>query len=188
MDDGDKAFLAELDRLVADAAVEGAARQRAQSRVLRQIAQESATFAGVALELAERGDVVVARTTTGRSHGGRVLAVGADFLVLRDSSGPPVVLAMAGITSLRPRPGTGPSDAAGARRPPLDVRLAVLLAGFAGDRPRVQVMATGDPQPLAGELRAVGLDVATIRMDGDVGLLAHVPIAGVVEVVLVDYH
>ncbi|MBW3613960.1 MAG: hypothetical protein KY439_01440 [Actinobacteria bacterium] len=187
MDEGDDAFLAELERLVADAVVEGAARERAQARVLRQIAEESATFAGVALELAERGDPVVARTTAGRSHRGRVLAVGRDFLVVRDHSGPPVVLATAGITSLRLPPRTGPTDTAGARRPPLDVRLAVLLAGFASDRPRLQVMATADPQPLSGELRAVGLDVATIRLDGDGHLLAYVRIDSLVEVVLIDH-
>lgn len=187
MDEDDDRFLASLHRLVADAVAETAARERSQARVLRQVAEESATFAGVALDLAERGEVIVARMATGRAHRGRLLAVGRDFVVVRDTPGPPVLLAMAGIAALRPQPLGRPTDTAGARRPPLDVGLAVLLAGLAADRPRIQVMAVGDSQPLSGELRAVGLDVATLRLDGEGKNLAHLRIANLAEVVLVDH-
>jgi len=67
------------------------------------------------------------------------------------------------------------------------VALAVLLAGLAGDRPRVQMVASGDAQPLCGELRAVGLDVATLRLDGEQTALAYVRISGLAEVILVDH-
>jgi hypothetical protein len=186
MDQGDDGFLASLERLGADAVADRSAKERSQARVLRQVAKESATFAGVAVDLAERGDPIVARMATGRSHRGRVLAVGRDFVVVRDATGPPVLLATTAIASLRPQL-HGPLDTTGARRPPLDVGLAVLLAGLAADRPRVQVMAVGDHQPLAGELRAVGLDVATIRLDGEARNLAHVRIANLAEVVLIDH-
>lgn len=187
MDQGDHGFLASLERLVAEAMADRSAEERSQARVLRQVAEESATFVGVAVDLAERGDSIVARTATGRSHRGRVLAVGRDFLVLRDAPCPPVVLATAGVASLRPQLLGRSIDTAGSRRPPLDVDLAVLLAGLAGDRPRVQVMAVGDHQPLSGELRAVGLDVATIRLDGEGRNLAYVRLANLAEVVLIDH-
>jgi hypothetical protein len=47
-------------------------------------------------------------------------------------------------------------------------------------------MAAGDEQPLAGELRAVGVDVATLRLDGDRRLTAHVRIPAITEVLLLD--
>jgi len=188
MDEGDDALLAALNRLVADELAADAATERAKARILRRAAEESATFAGVAVELAERAEVVVARMTTGRSHRGTVLAVGRDFLVLGDPPGPPALLAMAAVAWLRPQPtARRPVDTAGDRRAPLDVALAVLLAGLAGDRPRVQMVASGDAQLLSGELRAVGLDVATLRLDGEQTALAYVRISGLAEVILVDH-
>ena len=182
----DDGFLASLDHLVADAVAEGAARERAQTRRLRQIAEEEATFLGVALDLAERGAVVVARTASGRTHRGRVLAVGRDFVVLRDGLGPPAFLAAAGVSSLRPQPGSSPSpDTAGGRQAPLGVGLAALLVGLAAERPRVQVAALGD-EPVAGELRSVGADVLTLRLDGDAGLRVHVRLGALSELLLLD--
>ena len=76
-------------------------------------------------------------------------------------------------------------DTAGGRTAPLSVSLAALLVGLAADRPRVQVSATGD-EPVAGELRSVGLDVLTLRLDGDASLRAHVRIDAVTELLLLD--
>lgn len=181
----DDGFLSSLDHIVADAVAEEAARDRSRERVLRQIAEEEATFLGVALDLAERGATVVARTSSGRIHRGQVLAVGRDFVVLRDSGGPPAFLAVASMSSLRPQPGSASVDTAGGRAAPLDVGLAALLVGLATERPRVQVSAVGD-EPVAGELRSVGLDVLTLRLDGDAGLRAHVRLAAVSELLLLD--
>jgi hypothetical protein len=179
----DDGFLASLDHLVADAVAEESARERAQTRRLRQIAEEEATFLGVAVDLAERGAVVVARTSSGRSHRGRILAVGRDFLVVRDAGGPPAFLAAAAIASLRPQPQEGSADTAGGRAAPLSVGLSALLVGLAADRPRVQVAATGD-EPVAGRLRSVGVDVLTLRLDGDAGLQVHVRIEAISELLL----
>ena len=181
----DDGFLASLDHVVADAVAEEAARERSQTRWLRRIAEEEATFVGVALDLAERGAPVVARTSSGRAHRGRVLAVGRDFVVLRDGGGPPVFLAVQGLSSLRPQPGSPAADTAGGRAAPLDVGFAALLVGLAADRPRVQVSALGD-EPVAGELRSVGVDVLTLRLDGDTGLRAHVRIGAVTELLLLE--
>jgi hypothetical protein len=181
----DDGFLASLDHLVADAVAEEAARERSQTRVLRQIAEEEATFLGVAVDLAERGVTVVARTSSGRSHRGRVLAVGRDFVVLRDGGGPPAFLAASAISSLRPQPGAATADTAGGRSAPIAVGLAALLVSLAADRPRVQVSAVGD-EPVAGQLRSVGVDVLTLRLDGDAGLRVHIRLDAVSELLLLD--
>lgn len=181
----DDGFLASLEHLVADAVAEEAARERSQTRMLRQIAEEEATFAGVALDLAERGTAVVARTSSGRTHRGRVLAVGRDFVVLRDGAGPPAFLALGAVSSFRPQPGSASVDTAGGRAAPLDVGLAALLVGVAAQRPRVQVTAVGD-EPVAGQLRSVGLDVLTLRLDGGAAVRAHVRFDAVTEVLLLD--
>jgi hypothetical protein len=185
-DNGDDRFLDSLNRLVADAVAEEAARSRSQTRVLRQIAEEEATFAGIALDLAERRVVVVARSVVGRPHRGVILAVGRDFAVVRDGDAPPVLLATGHLSSIRPQPGTASGDTAGARLPALRTSLAAVLTGLAAERPRVQMMAVGDEQPLSGELRSVGADVATLRLDGDGRLVAYFRLPAVAVVVLLD--
>jgi hypothetical protein len=182
----DDPFLRALDAVVADARAAEAARERSQERVLRDVAAAESTFVGVLVDLAERGVPVVVRTASsgGRSFRGQVLAVGRDFAVVRDGARPPVLVALAGLASVRPEPDALGSTAAAGRPAPLDVSLAALLARLGDDRPRVQVVA-GD-EPVAGQLRSVGVDVLTVRLDGDRGLLAHVHLATVREVVLLD--
>ena len=178
-------FLASLEHVVADAVAEEAARERSQTRTLRQVAEEEATFVGVALDLAERSSGVVARTSSGRSHRGRVVMVGRDFVVVRDGSGPPVFLPASALSSLRPEPGAASADTAGGRAAPRAVGFAALLVGLAADRPRVQVSAAGD-ETVTGQLRSVGVDVVTVRLDGAASLRAHVRIAAISEVLLLD--
>jgi len=177
---------AELGQVVGDAIAAAAALERSQTRVLRQVAEEEATFAGVALDLAESGTPVIVRTSAGRPHRGRIVAVGRDFLVIRDAEQAPVFVVITAITALRPQPGAPVVDASGSRPAPLDVGLASVLSGLAPERPRVQVMCAGDPEPLAGTLRAAGADVATIHLDGDGRLRAHVRIPNLAEIVLFD--
>lgn len=182
----DDDFRRALDHLVADTLAEDAARDRSQERVLRTVAASEATFLGIALDLAEQATPVVARIASGRTHQGTVVAVGRDFLVLRDGPKAPVFLAAAAVSSLRPRPGWSEGgEPAGARAAPLAVSLATLLAGLAGDRPRVSVVTAGD-DPVAGELRAAGLDVLTIRLDGDGRPVVHVQVTALTELVLLD--
>jgi hypothetical protein len=181
-----------LARLLADAAASSAASERSQSRLLREVAEAEATFVGVALDLAERRAGVLLRTSSGRAHRGVILAVGRDFLVVRDPSvgaGAPAFVALSAVTSLRPQPGAG-LDASGARVAPRDVGLAALLSSLAAERPRVLVGVAGGSgggeEPVAGELRSVGVDVVTLRLDGGAGLRAHVRLGSIAEVLLLD--
>lgn len=184
---GGDGFGRALERLVAEAAAAEAARERVHERTLRTVAEVEATFLGIAVDLAEEGAPVVVRTVTGRRHRGRVLAVGRDVLIVRDGARPPVLLATAFVASMRPDPaGSAPGrDAAGGRPAPLDVSLAALLSHLGADRPRVQLVASGD-DPLTGALRSTGADVVTLRLDGDGRPVVHVRLAAVHEVVLLD--
>ena len=64
----------------------------------------------------------------------------------------------------------------------LDVGLAEALTVLAEDRPRVLVVTMADAEGLAGELRAVGADVLTLRLDGVGRPTAYVPIPSIAEV------
>lgn len=177
-----------LDRLVAEAAAAEVARERVQERSLRAVAEAEATFVGVAVDLAEQGRTVVVRTLAGRSHRGRIVAVGRDLLIIRDGDAAPALVATAAVASLRPHldgPHRADGDTAGGRPAPLDLGLASLLSELAAERPQVQVGLAGD-DPVTGRLRSVGADVVTIRLHGDRRPVVHVRLAAVTDVVLLD--
>ena len=173
-----------LQRWVADAAADDAASDRARVRMLRSAAEDESTFAGVVVALAERATPVTVRTTAGRAHRGRVVAVGRDFLVVRDAEAPPVFVAFRAAVSVRPVPGDRGPALTGDRSPPLDARLAAVLGAMAADRPRVHAAVAGDSTLVAGELHAVGADMAVLR--GDDGASIYVNLEAVAEVVVHD--
>ncbi len=178
------AFLADLARWTSEARVDEAARLRTRERWLRQQAVEEARFAGVALDLAERGGPVVARTTTGASLHGRIVAVARDFCVLRHHGGTPTFLPLCAIATLRPEPGQRAPEAASARRGPVEASLTDVLAGLVGERPRVRIVVEGGGETVAGELRAVGADVATVRLDGEPRHTVYVHLGALRELTL----
>ena len=171
MDDADDVedLLSDLARWTADTRVEDAARSRVRERWMRQQAEEDARFVGLALDLSEGGTGVIVRTTTGHTLRGRIAAVAIDFCVLRNDGGPPTLLAFSTIATLRPEQGHRAGEASSERAAPLSATLAHLLAGLAGERPRVRLVVDGGGEALVGELRSVGADVATMRLDGDGG-------------------
>lgn len=180
-------FARALDRLVAEATAAEAARERTQERTLRSVAEAEATFAGVAVDLAEQGRAVVVRTTGGRSHRGRIVAVGRDLVIVRDGDGAPVLISTHAVASLRPHveATVHDLDTAGGRPAPLDLGLAVLLSQLAAERPQVQLGVAGD-DPVTGVLRAAGADVVTVRLAGARRPLVHVRLGAVTDVVLLD--
>lgn len=178
-DDSVESVLRSLAEWAADQRVDAAAASRIRERWLRQQAVESATLAGIAVDLAESGARVSIRTVAGRSHHGRVDAVGRDFLVLRSTSARPTFLAMAAVAWLRPEPGTM-GDGTGDRGAPVDVSLADVLLRMSGDRPHLQV-TVGD-ETVTGQLRAVSADVLTVRTDGDPPATVHIRLGSIYEV------
>ena len=166
------------DRLLADLAAWDAARSRQDEAWLRQQAEEEARFTGLALDLAEQADAVTVRTTTGRQHHGHVVAVAEDFLVMRPAGGAPVFLPYAAIVIVRP---AAASDTPSSRLPLLGMRLVHALAALSAERPRVSIVVHGG-EATTGELRSVGVDVATLRLEG--GATVYVRVDAVAEVVL----
>ena len=193
-DEGVDRLLGHLGRWAADTRASEAASARSRERWLRRQAAEDATLPGVALDLDERGDAVVLRTTAGRTHRGRLVAVARDVWVLRSdgSDGTGGGGAMAGTTfvatdaiaSLRAQPGgrgRPAPEAAGARPVPLAASMADMLTELAAEHPRVRVVALGEPEAMVGQLRSVGVDVATLRVAGEPPTTVYVRLGSVSE-------
>jgi hypothetical protein len=186
--------LGDLGRWAADARATDAASARSRERSLRRQATEEATLPGVALDLAERGEAVVLKTTSGRTHRGRLLAVARDVWVLRSDAsdgmrGPggmagATFVATDAIASVRAQPGgsdePGP-EAAGARPVPLTASMADMLTELAVEDPRVRVVVLGEPEAMVGELRSVGVDVVTLRLAGEPPATIYVRLGSVSE-------
>ena len=152
--------------------------------MLRQVAEEEATFLGLLVDLAESAEQVSARSSSGTTHHGRVVAVGRDFLLMRGLAGRPVFIPLERLVTLRLQPGARARDIAGSRPAPINATFAAILAGVAPERPRVQVGTV--LEALTGELRSVGLDVLTLRFDGGGPPLVHLPLSAVCELTLLD--
>lgn len=175
-------FAAALRRWSSEARIDEATAARARQRWLQQQAEEEATTAGVLCDLAERRVPVSIETTVGRRHRGRVAAVARDFAVVRLDGGREVLLALAGVASIRPEPGVEPP--VGDRRVEVDLGLIDALAYVAGERPRVLVITRGGDH-VAGVLRTIGQDLLSVALDGDARAVVFVPVDAVVEVGLV---
>jgi hypothetical protein len=187
-------LLGDLGRWGGDVRASDAANARSRERWLRRQAAEEATLPGVALDLAERGDAVVLKTTSGRAHRGRLVAVARDVWVLRsdsshgsggeDGMAGATFVATDAIASLRAQPGaTGKPalEAGGARPVPLAASMADMLIELAVEHPRVRVVVLGEPEAMVGELRSVGVDVATLRVAGEPPSTVYVRLGSVSE-------
>jgi hypothetical protein len=176
-------FLADLDRWAAERRTDDAAAARARERSLRQQAAESATLAGLLVDVAERRAAVLVRMTNGGSHRGTAVLVGLDFVAVA-GEGPALLtlLALHAVASVRVSDGA--TGAAETDRGPGDLDIGTVLAAVAPERPRVRV-GLGTEQ-VAGELIGAGLDVLTVRADGEPASVVYVPLASVTEVSLLE--
>lgn len=172
-------FTERLEQWVADARIDAAADQRSRERWLQSAAAHDATFTGVLLDLAERHASVTIHTTAGRRHHGTIDAIGADFVALHKRSGADVLVAARAITTVRA--GTT-SVATGERVVTTELRLVEALAELASDRERVLLVTQTGDDGVHGELRSVGIDVATVRADGDPPAPAYVRTDAISEV------
>jgi hypothetical protein len=203
---------ADLARLVGTAHSADAVRERVHQRSLHDQAAADALLVGLLVDLAEEDADITIRMASGRLHRGRVRAVGRDFVVLGPpgrsdaatvgASSPSgaaataggaagegvaiqeTCLAMHAISVVRRRPGPRGRDATGDRPAARAVGLTSYLAGLAPERPRVAIVVAGEPTTVVGELRAVGRDVATIRLDGEARVTAYVALDSLSEVLV----
>ncbi len=171
-----------LAHFVADASVDEAARSRARERSLRQQAGEDASFTGVLLDLAERGRPIVLSTSTGRRHRGVVRTVATDFCILRTDTGIDQLVPYRALGMIRPLPQE--AETVGDRPATLDIGLTDALGHLCEDRPRLRIGLIGDPDPHVGELRSIGRDVLTLRMDGDPPPTAYLQVALIAELAI----
>jgi hypothetical protein len=155
---------------------------RARQRWLRQQLEEESTFSGLLLDLAERGLPVVVQGRGSRVHRGVLSAVASDCVVLRAPSGVHVLLAYHGIAWIRPEEVSGTPT--GDRGVSIDLGVAELLAALVGERPRVLIVSLDHGEGLAGELRAVGQDVVTIRLEAGVRSTVFVPVGSISEMTI----
>lgn len=176
-------LVGQITRWLAEQRSDDAAAARSRERWLRQQAQEEGTFAGVLLDLGERERAVVVHAVGNRRHRGAIRAVAGDFVVLGSERALDVLISFDGIMSVRPD-AQAPATV-GDRTVALETTLGDVLVGLAGERPRVFV-TTLDGTGLAGELRAVGRDVLTLRLDGEDRSLVYVPLAAIAEVGLTE--
>jgi hypothetical protein len=179
---GSDRFVAALEAWVADGAADASVEGRRRERWLRVQADEEATVVGVLVDLAERGDRVSVATRSGRRHRGLVRLVGQDFVVLVTEQRSTVLVRVDAIAQVRTAPGSTPVT--GDRALALDVGWSDALRVLAAEREVVLAVASGG-EPCTGQLRAVGADVATLRLDGD-GARAHLPLAAIDEIVVGD--
>lgn len=176
-------LVGQIIRWLAERRSDDAAAARTRERWLRQQAQEEGTFAGVLLDLGESQCAVVVHSAGDRRHRGAILAVAQDFAVVGTNGALDVLLHFSGIASVRQEPGS--RDTAGDRTVALDTTLGEVLVGLAGERPQVFVV-TLDGTGLSGQLRSVGRDVMTVRLEGEGRPSVYVPMASVAEVGLTD--
>ena len=161
------------EELLDEAKADAQAQSRIRERWLRRQAEESATLVGALLDLAESGAGLSIWTIGGRRHDGTVVGVGTDVVVLAER-GEHVVVQVAAISVVRPRPGTRTGVPTGDRPAALDLTFTELLARVVGGEPDV-ALATATGEVLAGSLVAVGVDVVSVRIAPGADGIAYCP-------------
>lgn len=168
--------------LLDDARTDEAVADRARRRLLAEAEDLDATFHATLRAAAATGAAVLADTTVGRSVRGRIEAVGATHVVVRDAAATSyaridqltAVRALAGGPPVR----ATPDDGAGGRPAPL----VDVLAGLAHERTRIDAHLVGG-STARGAVRRVGTDVLTLRADhGGEDVLVNLALAAVITV------
>lgn len=164
---GSQAVDAALDHLRDRAETEWAAESRAARSWQRRVDEESATWLGTLLDLAEAGDPVLIDTDRGTTLNGSIEAVGRDVIVLRSAPRERVICLADTITAIRSLHRTATAQGS---RLTADVDLSMLLRAAAEDRQDVVVQPRGAASsPIAGTLMSCGDDVCTLRTHGTAG-------------------
>ena len=166
-----------LDR----AGAERAAGRRRRERWLHRQAVESATLAGVLVDLAEVSAVVRITLSDGRAHAGTLLAVGEDVIVLDAPRGPRTAIAIGAVATVVATARAEPCAATGDRTPE-GVRFVDVLAGLGDGDGSVVLGRSGSP-PIPVEVLGVGVDVLAVRhADAPRGEVSYVALATVTDV------
>jgi hypothetical protein len=170
--------------LADDAVHEAAVRTRVEERALRATAVELATWVGTLRDLAEARRALTVQLAGGRTHRGRLVAVGLDHLVLEAEGRATVLLRLAAVRVVRPEPERPAPAATGDRDAAQDRTLVEALDRLVETGRRIVLLLEGTREPLAGRLAGIGEDILTLQLDGAAGSTAYAPIGAVTEVLL----
>lgn len=180
--DGEEIKTDAFDRWIAALRVDNAIDDLRRTRSLTSQASEEGSLAGVLADLAQHGAPVVIQLTSGRMHRGEIQFIGSDFFALRTITHSHALITYGAILSIRGMPRA--DNVTGDHPVASSTTLRHTLAKFVNAEARIHLFARDANEVITGELHAVGLDVATIRLDGTGGY-AYVPFAAVAEVSLV---
>lgn len=166
--------LAGLANWLADCQVDEAAAARARQRSLEQQAAQESTIAGVLLDLAERGQPITVKTAGGQVCEGQVVAVGADFVFVRDDNKGDLLIPTKAIATIRTASADRPVIGA---RPRSSVALLDTLDELAADH--AHVLVTIGDECVSGQLRVVGADVIMVAVDKARSNMVHIATAAI---------
>ncbi|MEM8705303.1 MAG: hypothetical protein AAGE98_02520 [Actinomycetota bacterium] len=172
--------LASLHRWIAEGQVDEAARARTRQRWLEKAAAEEATLGGVLVDLAERQRPVTIRTIDGHRVTGPVVAVGADFGIVREPRLGDALIPTRRIGLVRPAPGENLPT--GDRPAGMVLTFGDALMELAAERPEVIVGVAGESH--RGDLRTVSTDVVTLALGGDRRDTVHLALGAIDHVVV----
>jgi len=149
-----------VERWLAEVRVEEAARERSRLADLRALDAGEGSLAGVLVDLAERGDVVVVALRSGRRLRGRVRLVGPDAVVLALDTGPWSALRLRAVASVR---AVGSGAVLGQGGPSATASFERLVTAVAEPGDHVVVSAGHDA--VAGCLEVAGDGLVVLRLD-----------------------
>jgi hypothetical protein len=178
-------LVAQFARWAAGQRAADAVDRRARERSLRDQAVGSATLVGVLVDLAERSASVALLAGAQRLRG-RLVGVGRDFCVLEQPSGRPTLIALSALGSLTvASPAENGPGGVGRVRPPggdrdpgVTLTMAAALSALAEERSPAALVLVGGHQE-EGTLIGAGVDVVTVRTDGQPRRLVHIPFAAI---------
>lgn len=174
--------LSALHHWIAEGQIDEAARARARQHWLERVAAEDATLLGVLVDLGERSGPVTVTTAASRRITGPVVAVGADFVVLRDQRVGDVFVPVDRLSVVRSGPGGGLP--VGDRSVALTLTIGTAMLELAAERPDVIIATNGED--VRGELLTVGADVVTLALDGARRDRVHVRLAAIDHVAVLS--
>jgi len=172
--------LSGLAQWISEGAVDQAAAERSRESWLRVQASESARMADILADHAEAGKRVSASTLGGRRTNGMVAAIGADFVVIRESNLGDVVIPLDRMAIVRSASDDGAVGQDRSLR--FDLTMAHALAELAADRP--PVLAAAGNESARGSLHAVGTDFIAIATNDPLRVTIHVALSAIDHLVV----
>ena len=166
----------ELRQLLDDERANDGARARRDRFWLARIDEEAMTLPGLLIALAETGSPAKLALLGGRTHRGRVTAVGVDLVALDDTNGANIVLPLARVVSVR----TTDRQLIAVDREPSSATFRDQLLALTEQRVDVRLGLDGGIDE-RGTLVACGTDLVALRTIS--GELVYVPENHIAEIV-----